>query len=118
MFEGPVGIALTFFMPRPKSLPKTRPTPMTKRPDIDKLARAALDALTGCFFTDDARVTRLMTEKRYADIGAPVGVSVAVWEINESGGGRQPEGPRMGDSVALSSSSSGPAGVSPDIGGE
>ena len=80
MLDGAVGVRLTFVMPRTKSLPKSRWKPMVTRPDIDKLARAALDALTGIFYTDDARVTDLHVYKRYASIGGPVGVEVTVWE--------------------------------------
>jgi crossover junction endodeoxyribonuclease RusA len=55
-----------FWLACPKSLPK-RSTPIhTKRPDIDKLARAALDAATGLAFLDDSQVAKLIVEKRYA----------------------------------------------------
>lgn len=42
--------------------------PRTK-PDIDKLARTTLDALTGVAFDDDSRIVELVTRKRYAEPG-------------------------------------------------
>jgi len=36
-------------------------------PDIDKLSRAVLDALTGVVWEDDACVCKLIAEKRYAE---------------------------------------------------
>lgn len=38
-----------------------------KLPDLDKLVRAVLDALTGTVYADDARVVRIVTEKLYAN---------------------------------------------------
>lgn len=38
-----------------------------RRPDIDKLARAVLDALTGSVWRDDGQVVILDVAKRYAD---------------------------------------------------
>lgn len=62
-FRGPVRVSLEFVMPRPK-----RPTKpgCDVRPDIDKLARATLDGLTGMIFDDDSAVVRLAASKRYA----------------------------------------------------
>lgn len=42
--------------------------PRTK-PDIDKLARTTLDALTGIAFDDDSRIVDLVLRKRYAEPG-------------------------------------------------
>jgi len=39
------------------------------KPDIDKLARATLDAMTGSVFSDDSCVARLTCTKVYADPG-------------------------------------------------
>lgn len=76
---GPVCVGLTFRLPRPKALPKTRETPHVTRPDVDKLARGVLDALTGVIWVDDSQVAELTCAKRYAALGEPSGVSVAVW---------------------------------------
>lgn len=39
--------------------------PMTKRPDVDKLGRAVLDALTGIVWRDDCQVIGLQLVKGY-----------------------------------------------------
>ena len=64
---GAVDILLNFYLPRPKSVSeKKRPLPIVK-PDIDKLIRCILDALTGIYFTDDAQVCEVRALKRYGD---------------------------------------------------
>ena len=78
--DGAVIVGLIFIMPRPKSLPKSKPTPFaTKRPDIDKLARAALDALTTNVIRDDSQVIKLVIHKRIAEADETPGVRVQVW---------------------------------------
>jgi crossover junction endodeoxyribonuclease RusA len=62
---GGVHVTLDFALQRPKSLPK-RASQHLKKPDIDKLARAVLDALTGILYHDDSEVVRLDVTKRYA----------------------------------------------------
>lgn len=47
------------------------PTRKVTRPDVDKLDRAILDALTGVLYADDAQVVRLAGGKDFADgVGA------------------------------------------------
>lgn len=66
MHDGPVWVQLEFIMPAPKSLPKKMlGKPCTKRPDIDKLERACLDAFTGIFYMDDSQVVDLWSRKFY-----------------------------------------------------
>ena len=66
---GPVAVTATFLMPRPKSHYRTgkhsgvlrddAPRYVDKRPDIDKLVRATLDALRyGGAYMDDSQVAR------------------------------------------------------------
>ena len=74
-FDGPVAVKVDFALPRPPSIPRKRWAPIVK-PDVDKLARAVLDALTGVVFTDDARVVSLVAEKHYAE--GPTGAHIAV----------------------------------------
>ncbi len=69
--QQPVGIAIAFVFVRPKShytskgeLRAGAPTHPGK-PDIDKLCRAVLDALTGILYHDDAQVVSLNASKRY-----------------------------------------------------
>lgn len=73
-----VKVRLTFLMPKPKSAPKKQIT-MTKRPDLDKLIRSILDALTGVFFKDDSQVCHVDAMKCYAEGTDPVGVLVEIW---------------------------------------
>ena len=68
---------LVFYLPRPKAL-RAAIVPHTKRPDIDKLVRAACDALTGIVWHDDAQVVELVAVKRYAETGAGPRVDVRV----------------------------------------
>lgn len=56
-------------------VPSAPQHPRTK-PDIDKLARATLDALIGCVFDDDARIALLILEKVYA---APGKEGATIW---------------------------------------
>lgn len=77
---GPVAVELAFVMPRPKQTPKRTP-PAVKRPDIDKLTRAVLDAITGIWIADDSHVTSLHATKRLADPGEQPGCGVTVRPI-------------------------------------
>lgn len=64
---GPVAASIEFVMPRTKSMIwKTRPMPSAphaKRPDIDNLAKAVMDALLGLAWNDDAQVYELTMRK-------------------------------------------------------
>ncbi len=83
---GPVGMKVTFQMPRRKGTPKSAHW-HTKKPDVDKLERALLDGLkTGGVFVDDSQVCRIDKEKKYAfpgsgEIGSGPGVWVSVFEV-------------------------------------
>ena len=77
--EGPVQVDITFLMPRVGSVPKkARLHPHVKRPDADKLARLALDGLTGVCYQDDSQVYMLHVYKRYADPGESPGAIFVV----------------------------------------
>jgi len=78
-WEGPVGIDLHFGIPKPKSAPKKRRVWPDKRPDLDKLTRSVLDALTYVVFADDSQVVEIRATKDY---GAP-GVAVEIHRISE-----------------------------------
>ncbi len=83
MIQGAVTVELGFSLPQPPSRqPRPRSKDMMKRhpvpdvkPDLDKLVRGCLDALTGTVIVDDARVVGINTWKR-SDL--PVGVRVVV----------------------------------------
>lgn len=74
-----VDVDLTFYLPRPKSVrPAARPLP-TVKPDVDKLERAVLDAMTmSGIVTDDAQITDTSKRKRYADDANPPGLVLIV----------------------------------------
>jgi len=77
-FEGPVVVTATFTLPRPKSAVKARWAP-DRKPDLDKLARSLLDALTaGGAVADDAQVVTLAVSKVYAVGGNVPGVTFEV----------------------------------------
>jgi Holliday junction resolvase RusA-like endonuclease len=76
--SGPIEAQLVFALPRPKSLPKRHHAP-TRKPDVDKLARLVLDALTGIAWQDDAQVVSLTCAKQYANVP---GVTVTLYGLD------------------------------------
>lgn len=73
MLTGAVGLIIEITVKRPAGhfgkrglLPSARSYPTTK-PDIDKLARAILDALTDVAYRDDAQVVHLRVFTSYED---------------------------------------------------
>lgn len=78
LFDAPIAVGLKFHMPKPKK-PKNKHYPTTK-PDIDKLARAAVDALSSVIFRDDAQVVALQVRKVFAAAGAKVEIVVESWD--------------------------------------
>jgi Holliday junction resolvase RusA-like endonuclease len=77
--DEPVGLAVYFHLPRPKSLPK-KVHAHTKRPDLDKLTRAVGDALTGVVWHDDSQLVQIEAMKGYSGDDAP-GCTVVVREM-------------------------------------
>jgi Holliday junction resolvase RusA-like endonuclease len=65
-----------FWLPRPQSSPRWRWLSST-RPDVDKLARSTLDALSRIVYVDDARIADLSVRKLYA-LDRPPGALVRV----------------------------------------
>lgn len=80
--EGGVCLRLKFLLARPASLPK-KVVQHTKKPDLDKLARAVKDALKGVLYKDDSQVVRLIASKHYAPPDAPPSVEVFMWRPEE-----------------------------------
>jgi hypothetical protein len=59
--EGPVILAVTFTLVKPKSAPKTKVTWPCKKPDLDKLLRSTCDGLkAGGAYADDAQVVEIL----------------------------------------------------------
>jgi len=88
-WTGPVNIRISFRFPRPKShfrsldphfptLKADAPLFVVRRPDLDKLIRSVLDAITGVLIKDDSQVVSLQAVKKYANINGRPGVTVSV----------------------------------------
>ena len=73
--DGPVEVRASFYLPRPKSVKRASPT---VKPDLDKLARGLLDALTNVVYRDDAQVTNLQVSKHYVTDEVP-NPCVGIW---------------------------------------
>lgn len=86
-FDGPVAVWITATLQPPRSVskksralmlldnPKHRPT---KRPDVENIAKAALDGMNQIAFRDDAQVARLIITKRW---GEEPGLTITVQEM-------------------------------------
>lgn len=75
--KGPVKIEVQFVLPRPRSVKRGQAFQCV-RPDLDKLLRAVLDALTGVAWTDDGQVAVIQAAKRFALTGEPAGAAVSI----------------------------------------
>jgi crossover junction endodeoxyribonuclease RusA len=85
--SGPVQMKVEFSFPRPKShygtgrnadaVKQGAPFYVTRAPDVDKLARAVADALTGIVYRDDSQISHLNVWKVYG----PPKATVAVREL-------------------------------------
>lgn len=75
LLEGAVRVHVTFELLSPKARPKILRTTKQRarwaypahKPDLDKLTRAILDALTGALFRDDGQVVSLELHKVFSD---------------------------------------------------
>lgn len=90
---GPMTLVATFWLPRPLSRPKRASAP-DRRPDLDKLVRAVLDALTGIAWHDDGQVVAITATKEYAMAEQPVGTELCVWgdDARPTRAGRRSDG--------------------------
>ncbi len=62
LLTGPVAVHIICNLIKPPSVHRDLPS---VRPDVDKITRSALDAMTGILYVDDAQVTELRIKKRY-----------------------------------------------------
>ena len=84
----PIALRLEFRIPRPQShYTAEGPAPAVGAGlpaghvgDVDKLSRAALDALTGIVYADDCQVVELRVRKVYCERWVQPGVSIDVRE--------------------------------------
>ena len=79
--DDPIEISMIFFFMIPASKNKKKkgyPAHHTTRPDIDKLCRAVLDAVSFASGVDDARVGYMDARKHYTHIPDSVGVIIII----------------------------------------
>lgn len=78
VFNTAVAVRISFSLPRPLSVKREYPEVY---PDLDKLARATLDALNKGVLSDDSKVVDLLCYKRYQERpGAFVGAHIWIDE--------------------------------------
>ncbi len=80
LLEGPVRLLVSFYLPRPQSLPK-KVVHHLKKPDLDKLLRSVKDGLTRVAWKDDSQVVDVKAVKRYADKGTAPHASIIVQAV-------------------------------------
>lgn len=90
--DGPLEVVLTFTLARPRGhygtgrnalvLKPSAPLFPAVKPDIDKLSRGVLDALTSVVYRDDAQIVRKAAAKVY---GEPEGVRIVVRRARREG---------------------------------
>lgn len=84
--DRPLVLQLQFRLPKPAGYATRTPRQRARwlwpwrKPDLDKLVRAVLDALTGILFSDDAQIVRIEAEKAYGD---RPGLDVALWAASD-----------------------------------
>lgn len=74
-------VSLSFLLPKPRTVTREQPN---VKPDIDKLCRSTLDALTvGQAIDDDARIIQLIASKTYAGSNEQPGCYITVNKLNK-----------------------------------
>jgi crossover junction endodeoxyribonuclease RusA len=81
-FDGPLRITVTFYLPKPTTVHRILPT---VPPDLDKLDRGLLDALTlAGVWEDDSLVVEIVSSKRYVRAGRPSGAVFQIVELSDT----------------------------------
>jgi crossover junction endodeoxyribonuclease RusA len=74
-----VRVSVAFYLPRPKKYQRRGvPRAHLVAPDIDKLLRSVLDALSGVVWVDDSQIVDVVTVKRYADMEDAPHVTIGI----------------------------------------
>jgi Holliday junction resolvase RusA-like endonuclease len=81
LMAGAVVVDLVFHLARPQKI-RSSIVSHTSRPDVDKLARCVLDALTGVVYADDGQVVAMRLAKQYAPIASSPGVTITITEAS------------------------------------
>ena len=84
-FPGKVAVTIVAYYEPPKSLSQKKRDELLgcrydKKPDLDNMANAVLDALNGKAYTDDMKVVELTVNKFY---GSPESLVVYVEEVEQ-----------------------------------
>ena len=72
-----VGVEFRFYFEKPPSITKKRQY-ISVKPDIDKICRSTIDAMTGIMFADDAQIIHLDASKYY---GLPERAEITVTNL-------------------------------------
>ncbi|MBX6423443.1 RusA family crossover junction endodeoxyribonuclease [Thermosulfurimonas sp. F29] len=87
--EGPVALELWFYLPVPKSFSRRKRLAAlagevlpAKKPDLDNLVKAVLDALLGVVVLDDRQIVEIRAGKLY---GAVPGVEIVLRKPKRAG---------------------------------
>jgi Holliday junction resolvase RusA-like endonuclease len=83
----PLSLELWFWLPIPASWSKRKQAAQlhnkhTQKPDIDNLAKAVMDAMSGCWH-DDCQVADLTVRKRWCTVGEGGRVLISLEEIRD-----------------------------------
>ena len=80
IWEGPIGMAMSFGIKEPKDIRHGYP----KSPDLDKLVRAVLDALTGVCYANDNQVVWIEADKVWRNH-----TLIGVWQVEKQASANQ-----------------------------
>lgn len=104
--RGPVAMDITFHRKRPKgqygsgrnsaTVKDSSPAYPIVAPDVDKLSRSVLDALTGIAYVDDSLVVEKIVRKRYAHTDR---TEIKVFEVAEQTAADLSPGERVKDAA-------------------
>lgn len=85
LFSGPLMLKIFFVLPRPVAMHwKTKPMDRIwhdKKPDVENLAKAVMDGLTGTLWNDDRQVAMLLVRKVIAHGTEPPHTVITIQEL-------------------------------------
>ena len=82
--DGPLRLAVVFFLPRQKKDKAHEALAPVEKPDIDNLVKGTMDALTRAgAWHDDSQVVELWTQKCYSD-GSGTGALIQLFKMEEA----------------------------------
>jgi crossover junction endodeoxyribonuclease RusA len=86
LLTGPLEMNLTFVMPRPKRLKLGGREPYDRKPDLDNMEKAVMDALNERIYVDDSQVCSKTSKKWYAASDEEPHVLVEISHLNRAKG--------------------------------